>query len=128
MKLQVITPDEMLFDGTVSKVNVTSKEGGFTILKGHAPLIVTLERPLIKAFGEGDQVTYIRVSGGTLKVLKDDVAFLIGYGASGLTEAEAVANYEALKEQMGKNNQSQADDAVTRMEMEILRRASELGG
>ena len=42
MYLEVITPEEVLFKGEVSAVQLPGKDGLFQILNDHAPLIATL--------------------------------------------------------------------------------------
>ena len=42
MYLEVITPEEVLFKGEVSSVQLPGKDGLFQILNNHAPLIATL--------------------------------------------------------------------------------------
>ena len=43
MKLRVITPSELLFDGEVNSVTLPGTLGSFTVLDSHAPIISSLE-------------------------------------------------------------------------------------
>lgn len=42
MRVEIVTPYEMFFEGQVEMVVMTSKDGEIGILPGHAPLIVAL--------------------------------------------------------------------------------------
>lgn len=48
MLLEVITPDETLFVGSVSHVVLPGLDGSFGILKGHAPMISALAKGEVK--------------------------------------------------------------------------------
>lgn len=43
MEVEIITPDSKLFTGKVSSVTVPSKQGPFTLLEHHAPIVAILE-------------------------------------------------------------------------------------
>ena len=48
MILEVLTPDEVLFSGTVSQVILPGLDGSFGILDNHAPLISALNKGDVK--------------------------------------------------------------------------------
>ena len=43
MTIEIITPESCLFNGEVSSVTVPSKQGPFTMLDHHAPIVAILE-------------------------------------------------------------------------------------
>ena len=43
MYLEIITPDEILFEGKISSITVPGKSGSFQILKNHAPIVSSLK-------------------------------------------------------------------------------------
>lgn len=43
MKVEIITPETCLFKGEAQKVTVPSKQGPFTMLEHHAPIVAILE-------------------------------------------------------------------------------------
>lgn len=45
--LQILSPDEQIFEGEVSKVTLPGTAGSFTVLPGHAPLISSLEKGFV---------------------------------------------------------------------------------
>jgi F-type H+-transporting ATPase subunit epsilon len=42
MKLEILTPDQTLFSGTVTSVTLPGKDGYFTVWENHAPIISSL--------------------------------------------------------------------------------------
>jgi F-type H+-transporting ATPase subunit epsilon len=44
MKLEIVTPDGILFSGKVDSVTVPGKKGRFTVLEKHAPIISVLKK------------------------------------------------------------------------------------
>ena len=43
MKLRIITPSELLFEGEVESVTLPGSAGSFSVLINHAPIISSLE-------------------------------------------------------------------------------------
>lgn len=126
MKLKVITPDELLFEQEITRLNVTSKEGGFSVLKGHAPLIVTLVEATIQIDDEAGQKVYMKLNTGTLKVLNNVVTLFADYGVVSESKDEVEQHFVARQEKIKEESQAGPDDAMAKLEMEILKRASEL--
>ena len=54
MKLEIITPDKKLFDGSVRSVVFPGSEGSFGVLNDHAPMIATLTTGKIEVFEENN--------------------------------------------------------------------------
>ncbi len=48
MLLEVITPDQLLFKGSVTHVQLPGLDGSFGILNNHAPLISALTKGVVK--------------------------------------------------------------------------------
>jgi len=128
MKLKVITPDHTLFDGNIKRINVAEREGSFSILKGHAPLIVIIKNAVTTIQTETGDLTYIATGFGTLKVLNNEISLIIDYGVAGTSKEEAKTNLENLKDEIAKNNNDLGDDLVANLEIELLKRMQQLGG
>ena len=47
LHLQILTPENILFDGQVSKISLPGTKGRFTVLPRHAALISSLEKDVI---------------------------------------------------------------------------------
>jgi len=75
MKLEILTPDNKVYEGDVTAVTVPGTLGSFQILRGHAPLISTLDDgPVIIKSAEGENTFAIK--GGVVEVLDDKIIVL----------------------------------------------------
>ena len=82
MKLQVITPDKLAYEGDVTAVTVPGSAGSFQILKGHAAIVSTLEDGKVIIRGNnGEEVIIIK--GGVVEVKDDNIIVL----AEGIVQA-----------------------------------------
>ena len=57
MRLNIISPEKILFSGNVSSVTLPGTKGGFTILKDHAPIISELGKGDITYNLDGNEVS-----------------------------------------------------------------------
>jgi len=78
MKLTIITPDKLVYDGTVAAVTVPGSAGSFQILKNHAAIVSTLEdgKVIIKV---GNNEETLIIKGGVVEV-KDNVITVLAEG------------------------------------------------
>ncbi len=75
MTLEILTPDKKVFEGDVTSVTVPGTLGSFQILKGHAPLISTLEDgPVVVK--DNATVSTFNIKGGVVEVLDDKIIVL----------------------------------------------------
>ena len=75
MNLEILTPDKKVFEGAVTSVTVPGTLGSFQILKGHAPLISTLEDgPVVVK--DNATVSTFNIKGGVVEVLDDKIIVL----------------------------------------------------
>ena len=81
MKLTIITPDKLAFEGEVTAVTVPGSAGSFQILKDHAAIVSTLEDvKVIIQQGKGDQELFIKV---VVVEAKDNVITVLAEGIIG---------------------------------------------
>jgi F-type H+-transporting ATPase subunit epsilon len=76
MKLEIITPDKKLFDGTVKYALFPGSEGSFGVLDNHAPMIATLGVGKVVLTEESNNKLEFAVKGGVVEVLKNKVIVL----------------------------------------------------
>jgi F-type H+-transporting ATPase subunit epsilon len=77
MRLQLITPEKILFDGDVEMVTIPGAEGEFGVLSGHAPFVSTLrEGEIVIDIARGEQKK-IPVKDGIAEVTPDKCTVLI---------------------------------------------------
>ena len=76
MQLEIITPEQTLFAGEVSLVQLPGIDGSFEILNNHAPLISALASGKIKVQDAGKQNQFFEIKGGVVEVLRNKVLVL----------------------------------------------------
>ncbi|KKX51482.1 MULTISPECIES: ATP synthase F1 subunit epsilon [Sphingobacterium] len=82
MKLSIITPDKIVFEGDATAVTVPGTSGSFQILKDHAAIISTLEDgKVIVQQGKDEQI--LDIKGGVVEAKNNVVTIL----AEGIIEA-----------------------------------------
>jgi F-type H+-transporting ATPase subunit epsilon len=75
LKLDIVTPDGLVFSGEVDEVVASGSEGEFGVLPGHAPFFTTLKIGII-TIKRGTEVMYFFVSGGYAEIGQDKVIVL----------------------------------------------------
>jgi len=76
MKLEIITPEQTLFTGEVTLVQLPGIDGLFEILNDHAPMIAVLKKGKIKALDIQKQNQFFEIKGGVVEVLRNKVLVL----------------------------------------------------
>ena len=75
IRLEVVTPEKMVFSDDVDLVLAWGVEGQLGILPHHAPLMTMLQ-PGDLVFRKGNKEEYLTISGGFLEVRPDKVVVL----------------------------------------------------
>jgi F-type H+-transporting ATPase subunit epsilon len=75
IKVEIVTPHRLLADDEVDMVTLPGIEGQMGIMRGHAPLLSTLDIGEI-VLHKGNDVQYIAVGGGVVEVRPDKVTVL----------------------------------------------------
>ncbi|MBL7918985.1 MAG: ATP synthase F1 subunit epsilon [Bacteroidia bacterium] len=78
MKIEIITPDKKLYEGTIKSAVFPGSEGSFGILNNHAPLIGTLKAGKVELVDENNTKIDFDIKGGVVEVLKNKVIVLAG--------------------------------------------------
>jgi F-type H+-transporting ATPase subunit epsilon len=76
MKLEIITPDKKLFEGTVKSAIFPGSEGSFGVLDNHAAMIATLMKGKVELIEENNNKLEFNVNGGVVEVNKNKVVVL----------------------------------------------------
>jgi len=71
MKASVISPERLVFEGTVSSVVDSAFDGEIGILARHAPLVTLLGRGVLRLEGGDNGARRFEISGGFLQVADD---------------------------------------------------------
>ncbi|MBE4704233.1 FoF1 ATP synthase subunit delta/epsilon [Spiroplasma platyhelix] len=75
LKLKIITPDGIFFDGTVDSVNIKTTEGYITILEWHTPLIANIAISNMM-YRINNQPHNLSIAGGLLITTLHDVRII----------------------------------------------------
>ncbi|MBL6645868.1 MAG: ATP synthase F1 subunit epsilon [Flavobacteriales bacterium] len=75
MKLEILTPDAVLFDGEARHVFLPGSDGALGVLDRHAAMITTLRKGTVKVDTSGGEQTF-ELNGGTVEVLDNKVLIL----------------------------------------------------
>ncbi|NQU82218.1 MAG: ATP synthase F1 subunit epsilon [Bacteroidetes bacterium] len=76
MNLEILTPEKMVFEGTVELVKVPGTKGSFAILNMHAPIISTLEKGEVKVKKSENHEQIFTISGGVVEVRDNKIIIL----------------------------------------------------
>ncbi|NLA63730.1 MAG: F0F1 ATP synthase subunit epsilon [Bacteroidales bacterium] len=72
LKLEIYTPNGVLFDGEVTSVTLPGTKGLFTVLKNHGAIISSLTKGVIK-YVINEEIATIEVIGGFAEVKRNVV-------------------------------------------------------
>ena len=76
MKIEIITPDQKIYEGEVKSVRVPGSKGSFQVLKDHAPIISTLDNGPVIIIDSGGAETRFEIDGGVVEVKTNKVILL----------------------------------------------------
>lgn len=76
MQLEIVTPDQKIFEGEVRHVQLPGKEGLFGILDNHAPIVSTLVKGKIKVEATDGDIQNFEISGGVVEMNNNKVIVL----------------------------------------------------
>jgi len=77
MKLEIITPNGMIFDGEVKQVNLPGSEGEFGVLAGHATLVSLLDTGVIVIDKEYGTELAVAINSGYVKVEEEKTTCIV---------------------------------------------------
>lgn len=76
MRIEIITPDQKVFEGDIKSIRVPGSKGSFQVLKDHAPIVSTLDNgPVIIVDNEGKETRY-EINGGVIEVKMNKIILL----------------------------------------------------
>lgn len=81
MRLTIITPDKLAYDGEVTAVTVPGSAGSFQILQDHAPIVSTLEDGNVIIRDAAGHSTFL-IKGGVVEAKDNNITLL----AEGIVE------------------------------------------
>jgi len=76
MKLEILSPEKIYFTGEVTMVTLPGKQGNFTVLENHAPVISMLAKGVV-VYRQNGEDKQIGVGEGFAEVNKNKVVVCI---------------------------------------------------
>ena len=76
MKIEILSPEKMLFNGEISMARFPGTEGSFQILNNHAPMIATITEGYINFRTVDGKEDSVHVKGGIVEVQKNKILVL----------------------------------------------------
>lgn len=77
MFLEIITPDEKIFEGEVMHATFPGSDGSFQVLNNHAAMVSVLGKGDIKYQQEKQKEVHMLVEGGVVEVINNKVNVLV---------------------------------------------------
>lgn len=93
LRVRVVSPDKIVFDGEASAVVAPAWDGQVGILRKHAPMLTLVGAGKLRVERPGGGSDAFHVAGGVLKVERDVVTVLTEYAGN---EPPAVVPPEAI--------------------------------
>lgn len=77
LKLKIVSPERIEFDGEIESVLVPGSQGQFEILTDHAPIISTLDKGVVEyGLPKGEKVR-LEILGGFVEVQQNVVSLCV---------------------------------------------------
>ena len=75
MFLEIITPDQTVFQGEVTSAKFPGSKGSFEVLNNHAPIISALSEGVV-SYQNDEGTTEMTIDGGVVEVLDNKIIVL----------------------------------------------------
>lgn len=76
MQLEIITPENKLFEGSVSSVQLPGLEGKFEMLNDHAPIISILTKGDIRVIDTNNKTELFKINSGVVEMQNNKIIVL----------------------------------------------------
>jgi len=77
MKLEIVTPNGVIFDNKVKQVTLPGSEGEFGVLSGHATLLSLLDTGVIVIYNEDGSEVAVAINSGYVKVEEEKTTCIV---------------------------------------------------
>jgi len=77
MKLEIVTPNGLIYDGDVKMVTLPGKDGEFGVLPEHASLVSLLDTGVIIIENRDNKESMIAINNGYVKVSENKVSCIV---------------------------------------------------
>jgi len=123
LKLEIVTPEGVIFDDDAKQVTVPGSEGEFGVLAGHAAVVSLLSAGVITIHRKDDREVQVAVNGGYIKVDEDKTLCMVD-GAVALSgdDTNLAKNIAKAKELLEKAQASTLTVAAAVTKMDNLQK------
>lgn len=77
LKLKIVSPEKVFFEGEIESIVVPGTLGRFEVLVGHAPIISSLEKGSVEYTTTDGEKTQFDILGGFVEVQKDVISLCV---------------------------------------------------
>ena len=77
LKVKVITPKEVAYDGTALAVTIPAEQGEMQVYQGHIPVLARVVKGIVRIENSGVDPVCFTVDEGFFRVTQDEVSLLI---------------------------------------------------
>ena len=77
LHLEIVTPEQVIFDQPIGLVEVPGSQGRFTLLRDHAPFISVLSKGVIRVVSKTGSEYLFDCDGGYLECEENKVVILV---------------------------------------------------
>lgn len=77
LKLKIVSPEKVFFEGEIESIVVPGTLGRFEVLVGHAPIISSLEKGSVEYTTTDGEKTQFDIHGGFVEVQKDVISLCV---------------------------------------------------
>ena len=119
MKLEIVTPNGVIFDANVKQVTLPGSEGEFGVLSGHATLLSLLDTGVIVIYKEDGSEIAVAINSGYVKVEEEKTTCIVdGAVAISGDDSDIAKALESAKELLHSTEASSAAiaSAVSKVE------------
>lgn len=105
LNVEIVSPQQQVFQGAATIVDVPGKLSPFQILYNHAPIFSTLDCGVVRVVDEDNKNNYFAVNTGFVEVSNNNISIVVEEVASSDEINPQLVNKEldALKEELSKN-------------------------
>lgn len=75
MKVSIISPEKVLFQGEAERVKLPGELSSFEVLKNHAPIVSTLVKGEVSC--EGAQSFAVKIKSGFVEVARNEISVCV---------------------------------------------------
>lgn len=116
--VELVTPEELLFSGSVEMIVIPGAEGDFGVLYGHEPLISLIRPGIISLYKQDNTIEKMFISGGFAEVSNSECTIL-AEEAIAIDAIDPVAAEARLQKAIKQRQKSQSELEKNAVEKEI---------